>query len=137
MLKGLVVLNLAASAAHFAHNAAFFNGYPEPEWSPGAWFVVLVWLIIAPVLVWGYRWFERGLRIRALVAIIFFCAISLLGLGHYLYGSPGELSFLTNLFILAEAAAAVSLIGFSVVHVVRARPRPPDRQAVSAQGASG
>lgn len=121
MLKALIVANLAASAAHFAHNAIFFEGYPEPEWIPGGWFVVLVWLIIAPALVLGYRWFVRGSRIQGLLAVLFFCSVSLLGLGHYLYGSPSELSFLTNFFILTEAVAALTLMVFSIILFVRSR----------------
>ncbi len=65
VLKSLVVGNLLASGAHFAHNAAFFDAYPEPPWIPGPWFVVLVWLLIAPVLVKGYYWHQEGKSSRA------------------------------------------------------------------------
>ncbi len=112
MLKNLVLANLLASAAHFAHNAAYFDAYPEPAWIPGPWFIVVVWLVVAPVLVMGYYWHRQGKPRRALAAVVAYCASGLLVFGHYLYGSPRELDFLTNFLIVLEGAAALVLLGY-------------------------
>ncbi len=111
-MKNLVLANLLASAAHFAHNAAFFDAYPEPPWIPGPWFIVAVWLVLAPILVMGYYWHQRGRTRRARVAVVTYCASSLLVFGHYLYGSPRELDFVTNGLIVLEGAAALVLLGY-------------------------
>ncbi len=111
-MKSLVVVNLLASAAHFAHNAAFFDAYPEPPWIPGPWFIVVVWLVVAPVLVMGYYWHQQGKPRRALAAVVAYCASGLLVFGHYLYGSPRELDLLTNFLIVLEGAAALALLGY-------------------------
>ena len=111
-MKSLVVTNLLASAAHFAHNAAFFDGYPEPPWIPGPWFIVVVWFVVAPVLVMGYHWHQQGKPRRALAAVVAYCSSSLLVLGHYLYGHPRELDLLTNFLIILQGAAALVLLGY-------------------------
>lgn len=120
VLKSLVVGNLLASGAHFAHNAAFFDAYPEPPWIPGPWFVVLGWLLIAPVLVKGYYWHQEGKPRKALAAIVSYCSASLLVFGHYLYGPPSELDLLANFLIVVEGAAALVLLGYFLARARRA-----------------
>ena len=111
MLLILVVANLSASAAHFAHNAVFFEAYPEPSWIPGAWFIVVVWCVVAPFLALGYYWDRRGQPKRAAAAFFVYCASGLLVFGHYLYGPPRELSLLANALIFLEGVAALVLLG--------------------------
>jgi len=110
VLKVLVVANLLASGSHFLHNAVFLEDYPGPPWIPGPWFVVAAWCLIAAVLVLGYRWHRAGEPRKALVAICLYCASCILVFGHYIYGSPRSFDALTNLLIVTEGAAGITLL---------------------------
>ena len=110
MLKTLVIVNLCASGAHFLHNAVFLDSYPGPLWIPGAWFVVVVWLLVAGALVRGYLWHTQGRSKRATLAIGAYCASCILVFGHYLYGSPRDFDLLTNVLIVSEGAAGTALL---------------------------
>jgi hypothetical protein len=72
-LKWLVILSLVASGLHFGHDAVFLSRYPGPPWIPGPWFAVLAWLVIATLLLLGYRWYRPPSALDALTnGLIFF-----------------------------------------------------------------
>ena len=113
-LKPLVVANLLASGAHFAHNAVFLDAYPGPLWIPGPWFIVGVWCVIAGLLVRGYMWHREGKARRALAAVWTYCASCFLVFGHYLYGPPRAHGLGANVFIVLEGVAALVLLVYYV-----------------------
>ncbi len=121
MLELLVVANLLASGAHFAHNAVFLDTYPGPPWIPGPWLVVGVWCVIAALLVRGYAWHLEGKRTRALAAVSTYCTSCFLVFGHYLYGPPRAHAMGANVFIVLEGAAAIVLFAY---YLLRARGTP-------------
>jgi hypothetical protein len=121
----LVVLNLLASGAHFAHNALFLDTYPGPLWIPGPWFVVGAWCLVAALLIRGYTWHRQGKATHALVAISTYCASCFLVFGHYLYGPPRAHAMSANVFIVLEGAAAMVLLFYYVMWA----PGPPGAAA--------
>jgi hypothetical protein len=121
VLKALVIANLAASGAHFLHNAVLLETYPGPPWIPGAWFVVLAWLLVAAILVGGYRWHRARHPRKALVAVSLYCASCISVFGHYLYGPPRDFDLLTNLLIVLEGVGGIVLwvyfVGWARHHI--------------------
>lgn len=117
MLRTLVAANLVASGAHFAHNALFLDRYPGPTWIPGPGFVVVAWFVVASALLLGYRWYRRGKRRQALVALTAYCVSCFFVFGHYLYGAPGAFDVLTNALIVTEGVAGIVLFAYVVRHV--------------------
>jgi len=114
VLKALVIANLVASGAHFLHNAVFLETYPGPPWIPGAWFVVLAWLVAAAALLRGYSWHRAGDPGKALVAISLYCASCISVFGHYLYGPPRDFDLLTNVLIVLEGVGGSVLFVYFV-----------------------
>ena len=110
ILNVLVTVNLLVSALHFGDNMLHFREYPEPAWITGRHVVDLLWFAISPVLLGGWWLARQGRRAAAVSALWVYCVLSLFVLGHYLYADPSELSFRINVLIIAEAAAAATLL---------------------------
>jgi len=122
----VILVNLAASGAHFAHNAAFLESYPGPEWMTRP-IIGIVWALAAAALLLGYRAYRKGARRVGSLGVILYCVVSLFGFAHYLYGPPGDLSAWANAFIVAEGAASLVLLTWVISqHVPGGRlPKPP------------
>jgi hypothetical protein len=104
----LLGANLVTSILHYVDNVLFFRHYPEPTWL-NPHLVDLAWFVMTPFGVAGYLFFRRGRRPAAFACLYLYAAMSLLVLGHYLIAPPWEVSFKINLFIMAEAIAALLL----------------------------
>jgi hypothetical protein len=89
-------------------NVLFFRHYPEPTWL-NAHLVDMAWFVMTPLGVAGYVLFLRGRSAAAFACLYLYALTSLLVLGHYLIAPPWQVSFKINLFIMAEAIAAVLL----------------------------
>ena len=105
----LIVVNIGASILHYVDNILFFSTYPEPPWI-NTHIIDSFWFVMTPVALFGYWLFSKGLRNYAYLCLYLYALMSLLVLGHYRYGSIGELSIKINLLILIEALAAMVLI---------------------------
>ncbi|BAU47889.1 hypothetical protein SVA_1321 [Sulfurifustis variabilis] len=121
-LQGLIALNLLASLFHYAHNAVFFDAYPnEPAWlSPGA--VDLGWFALSVLAAAAYLAHRRGRRATARFSLLAYTIASLSVIGHYVLAPPRAHTFAMNASILFEAAAALALLGFVAFW-------PPQRQS--------
>src|SRR5271157_4532349 len=108
----LLVANIATSILHYVDNVVFFRHYPEPTWlSPHL--VDLAWFVMTPFGVAGYLFFRRGRRPAALACLYLYAVMGLLVLGHYLIAAPWKVVLRINLFIIAEAIAALLLGTFT------------------------
>jgi hypothetical protein len=108
ILLTLLVANVVTSILHYVDNVVFFRHYPEPTWlSPHL--VDLAWFVMTPFGVAGYVLFRQGRRPAAFACLYLYAAMGLLVLGHYLIAPPWEVSLKINLFIMAEAVAALLL----------------------------
>jgi hypothetical protein len=110
-LLALLVINVGASILHYADNMVFFHAYPEPPWMNPR-IIDAFWFVMTPFAVLGYLLYRRGLQVYSSLCLYLYAAMSLLVLGHYRYGSIGELSLKINALILIEAVAAAALIGY-------------------------
>ena len=108
ILLTLVLANVVTSILHYVDNVLFFRHYPEPTWL-NAHLVDMAWFVMTPFGVAGYVLFMRGRSAAAFACLYLYALMSLLVLGHYLIAPPWQVSFKINLFIMAEAIAAVLL----------------------------
>jgi hypothetical protein len=119
----LMLVYGAASLLHFAHNAVYLHDYPNlPEWltSRGVW---VSWCAVAAVGALGYWLYRRVSRRAGLAMITLYGVLGLGGLDHYTVAPMGAHSFVMNLTILTEAAAAAVLLVF-VAHSMLLARRP-------------
>ena len=109
----LLVVNVGASILHYVDNIVFFHAYPEPLWMNPR-IIDAFWFVMTPFAVLGYLLFRKGRHLSSYLCLYLYAAMSLLVLGHYRYGSMGELSLKINLFILIETIAAMALIVYTL-----------------------
>mgnify|MGYP000028121832 CR=1 FL=1 len=105
----LALAYLAASFAHFAHNATYIAFYPGlPAWitRESVW---LAWLAVTAVGVAGWLCARLSLHKVALALLAVYGAIGLDGLLHYTLALCAEHTFATNLTIWAEAPTGLAL----------------------------
>jgi hypothetical protein len=110
----LIILgaNVVTSVVHYVDNIVFFRHYPEPAWL-NPHLVDMAWFVMTPFGVAGYLLYQRGRRAAAFACLYLYAAMGLLVLGHYLIAPPWEVSLKINLFIMAEAVAALLLAVFT------------------------
>lgn len=115
----LLIATVVTSILHYVDNVVFFHLYPEPVWLK-AQVVDVFWFIMTTVGVAGYLLWHRGAKRLGITALVAYCMMNMLSLGHYLYAAPWDISFRINLFIWVEVFAATLLL-FAVVLTARAR----------------
>src|SRR6187397_3280152 len=91
MFFGLLIMNVAASIAHYADNILRFAEYPEPPWLNPAR-VDAFWFLMTPFGIAAYWLYKRGKKRAAFVANYAYGVMNLLVLGHYLTAAPWRLS---------------------------------------------
>ena len=117
----LLLLYLAASFLHFAHNAEYLGDYPNlPEWL-GRADVYLVWVGSAAVGVGGYALYRLGWQLAGLVLIGAYALFGFDGLLHYTRAPFAAHTSAMNFTICFEVAAAALLLLGIVTLVVRRR----------------
>jgi hypothetical protein len=120
VVKRLIVVGVVASLVHFADNAFEIGSYPEPTWiTPGI--ALFAWIpdgIIA--IAAGLR--KNGDRIFVFISTIF-GMLMLTGLAHYLYGSPFQMAFFSNLTIIFEAATGLAILAVLWWALARSAPQ--------------
>lgn len=121
-LRLLLIVNIAASALHFADNAVFLPQYREPTWTRGP--IIASWILITAVGLLGYALYRLGHRKAAYTILLAYGLMGLLGLTHYLTVPIWEFSARINTFILLEATAAAGLLATILAWNIR-RSSPP------------
>ena len=115
----LALAYLAASLAHFAHNAAYIAFYPGmPAWITRET-VWLSWFAITAIGVAAW-WFARASWPKvALMVLAVYGAFGLDGLAHYTLALCSEHTLATNITIWSEAATGLALALASAVLLAR------------------
>jgi hypothetical protein len=115
----LLLLYLAASLLHFAHNAEFLGDYPNlPAWlTPSA--VYLTWASLAVVGLGGFGIYLRGRQGLGLCLIGVYAAFGFDGLLHYSRAAFGAHTAAMNFTIWFEVVAAAALLVAVVFAAVR------------------
>ncbi len=106
----LLLLYLAASLLHFAHNAEYLADYPNlPMWLTPAG-IYLTWITQAAVGIGGFILYSAGRQFPGLVLIGLYAAFGFDGLLHYSRAPIDAHSFGMNFTIWFEVVAAAILL---------------------------
>jgi len=121
---GWLLLYLAASLLHFAHNAEYLADYPNlPNWLD-RYEVYLVWIGLAAIGIVGYALYRGGWRLAGLFLIGTYAGFGFDGLLHYTRAPFAAHTTAMNLTIGFEALAAGLLLCAVVASVVKGRGQP-------------
>ncbi len=121
----VVAATIVLTAFHFTDNAVAIDSYPKPSWQPDwfVWVVALSWPAFTAIGILGYRWYRDGVYSKAHPALVVYSYTGLVSLGHFLYGSPGELTTRGLVSVLIDAVAGSVVLAVALRSIVARRRR--------------
>lgn len=109
-LPWVMILYLAASLLHFAHNAEYLADYPNlPAWLTRSQ-VYVTWFCITAVGVLGYILYRRARQLTGLAVLAVYAVLGFDGLLHYSRAPFTAHTMAMNLTIWSEVVAAGLLL---------------------------
>jgi hypothetical protein len=119
----VVAASVVLTAFHFTDNAVALDTYPKPSWQPSwfAWVVALSWPLFTAIGVLGYRWYRDGDYSKAHPALIVYSYTGLVSLGHFIYGSPSELTTRGVVSVLIDAVAGSAVLAVALRSILARR----------------
>jgi hypothetical protein len=109
LLPGLLLLYLAASLLHFAHNAEYLGDYPNLPLSMTRASVYLAWCGLTSVGILGYVLYRSRWRLCGLALLGVYAALGFDGLLHYTRAPMEAHTAAMNFTIWFEVVAAALL----------------------------
>ena len=125
-VRAVVFTTIALSLFHFTDNAVNVDTYPKASWQPD-WFdivVVVAWVLYTAVGVVGVWLYQRGRFRAAHVGLVIYGYLVLSSLGHFLYGSPSELTTRGLVSVLVDTVAGAVVIAVAAWSIVARRRQP-------------
>jgi len=132
-VRWVVFGTIAVSLFHFTDNAINVDDYPKASWQPGwfEWVVAVAWFLYTAVGVFGYRLYVRGRYQAAHIALVLYGYLIFSSLGHFLYGSPSELSTRGVVSVFVDVAAGLLVVAVAVWSVLARRAQAPRAEAAT------
>jgi hypothetical protein len=130
-VRWVVFGTIAVSLFHFTDNAVNVDTYPKAGWQPD-WFeylVVVGWLLYTAVGLAGYRLYERGRFRAAHVCLLIYGYLIASSLGHFLYGSPDELTTRGLISVFVDVAAGLAVMAVALRSILSRRAHAPPAEA--------
>lgn len=121
--RWVVFGTIAVTLFHFTDNAVNVDTYPKAGWQPD-WFgavVAVAWFLYTAVGLAGYRLYRQGRFQAAHVGLLLYGFLVLSSLGHFLYGSPDELTTRAVISVFVDAAAGSVVIAVAVWSITARR----------------
>ena len=134
-VRWVVFATIAVSLFHFTDNAVNVDTYPKAGWQP-EWFdvvVVIGWFLYTAVGVAGYRLYRDGRLRGAHACLLIYGYLIASSLGHFLYGSPDELTTRGLISVFVDVAAGLIVMGVAVWSILARRAGASSRTASAAQ----
>jgi hypothetical protein len=122
-VRWVVFGTIAVTLFHFTDNAVNVDTYPKAGWQPD-WFeavVVVAWFAYTAVGVAGYRLYEQGRLGAAQACLLIYGYLVISSLGHFLYGSPDELTTRGLISVFVDVAAGSVVIAVALWSVYASR----------------
>jgi len=122
-VRNVVAASIVLTLFHFTDNAVFLETYPAPEWQ-GDWFlwvVILSWPIFTAFGVLGYRYYREGRYSRAHPFLVFYSYAGLVSIGHFLYGSPSDLTTRGVVSVFVDITMGSIVLAVAVWSIVARR----------------
>ena len=126
-VRWVVLGTIAVSLFHFTDNAINVDTYPKAGWQPD-WFDILVvvgWFLYTAVGVAGWRLYERGRFGAAHAFLLLYGYLIASSLGHFLYGSPDELTTRGLISVFVDVAAGLTVIAVALWSILARRTQTP------------
>ena len=124
-VRVVVLVTVALTLFHFTDNAINIDDYPKAGWQPD-WFATVVavaWFLYTAVGIAGYRLYAQGRFGAAHAALIVYGYLVASSLGHFIDGSPSELTTHGLISVFVDVAAGTAVIGLAVWSLVARRAR--------------
>lgn len=132
----LVVLGtIAVTLFHFTDNAINIDTYPKAGWQPD-WFTIVVavaWVLYTVVGVAGFRFYQQARFGIAHACLLIYGYLVLSSLGHFLYGSPDELTTRALVSVLVDVAAGSVVIAVATWSILARRRQAPAAEPAGAE----
>lgn len=132
-VRWAVLGTIAVSLFHFTDNAVNVDTYPKAGWQPD-WFEVVVavaWFAYTAVGIAGYRFYRQGRFRPAHACLVVYGYLVISSLGHFLYGSPDELTARGLISVLVDVAAGSVVIALAVWSILARRARAPRAESLT------
>jgi hypothetical protein len=130
-VRWAVIATIAVSLFHFTDNAINVDTYPKAGWQPG-WFdivVVVAWFAYTAIGVVGLRAYGQGRFRMAHICLLLYGYAIFSSLGHFLYGSPGDLTTRGLISVFVDVTAGTIVMALAIWSILARRTRAPDAAA--------
>jgi hypothetical protein len=126
-VRWVVLGTIAVTLFHFTDNAVNVDTYPKAGWQPDwfEWVVAVAWVLYTAVGVAGVRLYDQERFRAAHACLIVYGYLILSSLGHFIYGSPDELTTRGLVSVLVDVAAGSLVIAVAVWSILARRARAP------------
>ena len=128
-VRWVVFGTIAVTLFHFTDNAVNVDTYPKAGWQPDwfEWVVAVAWVLYTAVGVAGVRLYQQGRFRAAHAALIVYGYMVLSSLGHFIYGSPDELTTRGLVSVFVDVAAGTLVVAVAVWSILARRRAPRTR----------
>ena len=130
-VRWVVTVTILVTLFHFTDNAINVDAYPKAGWQPSwfEWVVAVGWVVYTAVGVAGVVLYRRGRFRAAHTCLLVYGYLVLSSLGHFLYGSPSELTTRGLISVFVDAAAGSVVIAVALWSLLARRSRPAPASA--------
>ena len=126
-VRAVVFGTTAVTLFHFTDNTVNVDTYPQGGWQP-EWFefvVAVAWVLYTAVGVAGYVLYRRERWRAAHACLLIYGYLVISSLGHFLYGSPADLTTRGLASVVVDAAAGTVVIAVAIWSILARRSRAP------------
>jgi hypothetical protein len=123
VVRWVVLGTVALTLFHFTDNAINVDTYPKAGWQPD-WFDIVVagaWVLYTAVGVAGLVLYGRERLRAAHSCLLIYGYLVISSLGHFLYGSPAELTTRGVISVFVDVAAGSVVIGLTLWSILARR----------------
>jgi hypothetical protein len=126
LVRAVVLGTIAVSLFHFTDNAVNVDTYPKAGWQPDwfEWLVVAGWLLYTAVGVAGLRLYQQGRDRGANACLLIYGDLIASSLGHFLYGSPDELTTRGLISVFVDVSAGIVVMAVAIWSILARRGAP-------------
>jgi CHASE2 domain-containing sensor protein len=123
VVRWVVAGTVALTLFHFTDNAVNVDTYPQAGWQPDwfEWVVGVAWALYTAVGAAGLLLYERGRFRAAHACLLIYGLLVVSSLGHFLYGSPDELTTRGLISVLVDAVAGSVVVGVALWSILARR----------------
>jgi hypothetical protein len=122
-VRWVVFGTIAVTLFHFTDNAVNVDTYPKAGWQPDwfEWVVAVAWVLYTAVGVAGVRLYGQERFRAAHACLIVYGYLVLSSLGHFIYGSPDELTTRGVVSVFVDVAAGSLVVAVALWSILARR----------------